>query len=274
MSTATIEATPGREEVYAEHQTRPFALLRHSMALAGRNLRKIQRTPEQLIDVTIQPIIFVGMFVYLFGGAVAHSTHDYLQYVLPSIMVQTVMFSTVSIGVNLNTDIQKGVFDRFRSLPIARSAPLIGAVTADLVRYTVAIASTMVFGVIIGFRVQTDPFRAFGALLLVELFALSLCWVSVFLGMIVRSPGAVQGIGFLALFPLTFASSTFVPVGTLPGWLQAFVHINPVTHLLAAVRGLMLGGDVAWPLTQSLLWSAGLLVVFFPLALRAYRRRT
>jgi len=274
MSTATIEATPGREEAYAEHQTRPFALLRHSMALAGRNLRKIQRTPEQLIDVTVQPIIFVGMFVYLFGGAVAHSTHDYLQYVLPSIMVQTVMFSTVSIGVNLNTDIQKGVFDRFRSLPIARSAPLIGAVTADLVRYTVAIASTMIFGIIIGFRVQTDPFRAFGALLLVELFCLSLCWVSVFLGMIVRSPGAVQGIGFLALFPLTFASSTFVPVDTLPGWLQAFVHINPVTHLLEAVRGLMLGGNVAWPLTQSLLWSAGLLVVFFPLALRAYRRRT
>jgi oleandomycin transport system permease protein len=272
MTTLTIDP-PLEDRPFTEHAARPLAVVRHSLALAGRSVQKIRRTPEQLFDVTLQPVVFVVMFVYLFGGAVAGSTQAYLQFVLPAIMVQTVLFSTVSIGVNLNTDIQKGVFDRFRSLPIARSAPLIGAVLAELVRYSVSIVCTLAFGMVLGFRVQTDPFRALAACLLIEVFCSSLAWASVFIGMKVRQPGAVQGIGFLVLFPLTFGSSMFVPVATLPGWLQAWVKVNPVTHLVEAVRGLMVGGPTMWPATQSLLWSAGMLMVFAPLAVRAYRRR-
>jgi len=252
---------------------RPFPLVRHSLALAHRTILRIRRTPEQLFDVTFQPIIFVVLFVYLFGGAISGSTHDYLQYVLPALMVQTVLFSSMTIGVNLNTDIGKGVFDRFRSLPIPRSAPLVGAVLGDVVRYLISIVVLIAFGYAIGFRVQTDPLQtALGCLVLV-VFSLCLCWVSVLIGMLVREPGGVQGISFMLMFPLTFGSSMFVPVGTMPGWLQAWVHVNPVTHLTDTVRGLMIGGPVAWPLAQTLLWAAGILAVFAPLAVRAYRRR-
>ena len=252
---------------------RPFPLVRHSLALAHRTILRIRRTPEQLFDVTFQPIIFVVLFVYLFGGAISGSTHDYLQYVLPALMVQTVLFSSMTIGVNLNTDIGKGVFDRFRSLPIPRSAPLVGAVLGDVVRYLISIVVLIAFGYVIGFRVQTDPLQtALGCLVLV-VFSLCLCWISVLIGMLVREPGGVQGISFMLMFPLTFGSSMFVPVDTMPGWLQAWVHVNPVTHLTDTVRGLMVGGAVAWPLAQTLLWAAGILAVFAPLAVRAYRRR-
>jgi oleandomycin transport system permease protein len=251
-----------------------FALVRHSFILAGRAVTKIKRSPEQLIDVTLQPIIFTVLFVYLFGGAIAGSQHAYLQTVLPALMVQTVLFASIAIGVNLNTDIGKGVFDRFRSLPIPRSAPLIGAVLGDVVRFLTSIIVLMAFGYLIGFRIHTNPIQAVLACLLVLIFALSLSWLAVLIGMMVKEPGTVQGIGFLVLFPLTFGSSMFVPVSTMPGWLQAWVSINPVTHLVDAARGLMLGGDVAWPVTQSLLWSIGITAVFAPLAVRAYRRRT
>ena len=253
---------------------RPFALVRHSLALAWRSIVKIRRTPEQLMDVTLQPIIFVVLFVYLFGGAISGSQHDYLQFVLPSILVQTVLFSSMAIGMNLNTDIKRGVFDRFRSLPIARSAPLIGAVLGDIVRFLVSIVVLMAFGYAIGFRVQTNALQALAACALALVFAVCLSWVSVLIGMMVREPGSVQGFGFLVMFPLTFGSSMFVPVDTLPGWLQAWVTVNPVTHLVDAVRGLMVGGPVATPVLQSLMWSALLVAVFAPLAVRAYRRRT
>jgi oleandomycin transport system permease protein len=273
-TTLDIEGTGVPAAPTSDAHARPFALIRHSLVLAGRSVTKIKRNPEQLIDVTLQPIIFTVLFVYLFGGAIAGNQHDYLQFVLPALMVQTVLFASLSIGVNLNTDIQKGVFDRFRSLPIPRSAPLVGAVLGDIVRFVTSIVVLIGFGYAIGFRIGTDPLQAFLACLLVLAFALSLSWVAVLIGMIVREPGTVQGIGFLLMFPLTFGSSTFVPVNTLPGWLQAWVKVNPVTHLVEAARGLMVGGDVAWPVTQSLLWTVGITVVFAPLAVRAYRRRT
>jgi oleandomycin transport system permease protein len=257
-----------------EPGTRPFALARHSLALAWRNVLKIRRTPEQLLDVTLQPVIFVLLFVYVFGGAIAGSTHEYLQYVLAAIMVQTVLFSSLSIGVNLNTDIKKGVFDRFRSLPIARSAPLVGAVLADVVRFGVSVLVLMGFGYAIGFRIGTDPLSALAGCLLVIVFALCLSWVFVYLGVRLREPGAVQGIGFVLMFPLTFGSNMFVPVDSLPGWLQGWVKVNPVSHLVEAARGLLVGGPVATPVAQSLASSAALLVVFAPLAVRAYRKRT
>ena len=273
-STLTVDAAGVPAAPTSETEARPFALIRHSFILAGRSILKIKRSPEQLIDVTLQPIIFTVLFVYLFGGAIAGSQHDYLQFVLPALMVQTVLFASLSIGVNLNTDIQKGVFDRFRSLPIPRSAPLVGAVLGDIVRFVTSIVVLIGFGYAIGFRIGTDPFQALLACLLVLAFALSLSWVAVLIGMLVSNPGTVQGVGFLLMFPLTFGSSTFVPVNTLPGWLQAWVKVNPVTHLVEAARGLMVGGDVAWPVTQSLLWTIGITAVFAPLAVRAYRRRT
>jgi oleandomycin transport system permease protein len=257
-----------------EQGTRPFPLLRHSLVLAGRAVRKIRRTPEQLIDVTLQPIIFVLLFVYVFGGAVSGSTHDYLQYVLPAIMVQTVLFSSLSIGVNLNTDIKKGVFDRFRSLPIARSAPLIGAVSAEVVRFTVSVVVLMGFGYAVGFRVGTDPLSALAGCLLAIAFALCVSWVAVFLGTWLRESGAVQGIGFLVMFPLTFGSNMFVPTASLPGWLQAWVKINPVSHLTDAIRGLLVGGQVAGPVAWAVLSGGLILAVFAPLAVTTYRRKT
>jgi oleandomycin transport system permease protein len=253
---------------------RPLRLIRHSMVLAKRNLIGIVRNPEALLDVTLQPIIFIALFTYIFGGAIAGgSQHDYLQFLLPGIIAQTIAFGGVAIGVNLNTDIEKGVFDRFRSLPIARSAPLVGAVFGDIVRYVLLCTITLGFGYVLGFRATTDPFQVGAALLIAIAFALCLSWVSVFIGMIARTPGSVQGIVFLILFPLTFASSAFVPVDTLPSWLQSFTDINPFTHLVGTLRGLMLGGPVAGHLLWTLGWMAALLAVFVPLALRAYGRR-
>jgi oleandomycin transport system permease protein len=257
-----------------EQGTRPFPLLRHSLVGAGRAVRKIRRTPEQFIDVTLQPIIFVILFVYVFGGAISGSTHDYLQYVLPAIMVQTVLFSSLSIGVNLNTDIKKGVFDRFRSLPIGRSAPLIGAVSAEVVRFSTSVIVLMGFGYALGFRVGTDPLSALAGCLLAIAFALCMSWVAVFLGTWLRESGAVQGIGFLVMFPLTFGSNMFVPTSSLPGWLQGWVKINPVTHLTDAIRGLLVGGPVAAPVGWSVLTGAIILAIFAPLAVATYRRKT
>jgi oleandomycin transport system permease protein len=253
---------------------RPLRLLRHSLVLAKRNLIGVARNPEALLDVTLQPIIFIALFTYIFGGALAHgSQHDYLQYLLPGILAQTIAFGAVSIGVNLNSDIEKGVFDRFRSLPIARAAPLVGSVLGDVVRYTLLCCVTLGFGYVLGFRAATSPFEVLAACLIAIAFALCLSWVSVLIGMFARTPGSVQGIVFLVMFPLTFGTSTFVPVSTLPGWLRSFTDVNPITHLVGTLRGLMLGGPVQSHLLWTLLWMAILLVLFVPLALRAYGRR-
>ena len=247
---------------------------RHSIVLAKRNLVGVLRNPEALIDVTVQPMIFLALFTYIFGGAIAGgSQHDYLQFLLPGVLAQTVAFGAVAIGVNLNTDIEKGVFDRFRSLPISRAAPLIGAVLADIVRFTLLCVVTIGFGYVLGFRIETGPLELLAACAIVIAFALCLAWASVFIGTIARTPGAVQGIVFVIMFPLTFGSSSFVPTDTMPGWLQSFTEVNPLTHLIGTLRGLMLGGPVQTHLLWTLLSMVVLLVVFVPLALRAYRRR-
>jgi oleandomycin transport system permease protein len=249
-------------------------LVRHSAVLAQRNLIGVLRNPEALIDVTLTPIIFLTVFTYIFGGAVAHgSQHDYLQYLLPGILAQTIAFGGVAIGVNLNTDIEKGVFDRFRSLPIARAAPLVGAVAADVVRYALLCAITVGFGYVLGFRASTSVFEVGAACLVAIAFALCLSWASVYVGMIARTPGAVQGVMVLLVMPLTFGSSMFVPVSTLPDWLQHVTKVNPLTHLVGTLRGLMTGGPVGTDLLWTLGWMGVLLAVFVPLALRAYRRR-
>jgi oleandomycin transport system permease protein len=247
---------------------------RHALVLAKRNMIKMVRTPEQSIDVTLQPVIFLVLFVYVFGGALAGgSQHNYLEFLLPGLLGQTIAMSSITIGQNMNADIAKGIFDRFRSLPIARSVPLVGAVLADFSRYLIVCVVTIGFGYALGFRVQTDPLRLLAALALAICFALSFAWISVFVGMTVRSAGAVQGVMFLLVFPLSFGSNTFVRVATMPGWLQAFVNVNPLSHLVSAVRALMLGGPAGPQVGWTFAWCAGLLVVFFPLALRGYIRR-
>ena len=248
--------------------------LRHALALAKRSLIKTARTPEALIDVTLQPVIFLLLFTYVFGGAISGgSQHAYLQYLLPGMLGQTIALAGVALGQNLNADIEKGVFDRFRSLPIARSAPLVGAVLADFMRYLIVCVMTLGFGYLIGFRIQTNVIAMLAAIALSIAFALCFCWISVFVGMIARTSGSVQGIMFLLVLPLSFGSSAFVKASTLPGWLQAFVKVNPLTHLVGAVRALLVGGPVTDHLVWTFAWMAGLLVVFVPLALRAYRRR-
>jgi oleandomycin transport system permease protein len=252
---------------------RPLRLLRHSLALAKRSLIKTARTPEALIDVTLQPVLFLIIFVYVFGGAVAGSTHDYLQFLLPGILAQTIATGCIAIGVNLNTDIAKGIFDRFRSLPVPRSAPLLGAVLGDIVRYVIVTLSTLAIGYVMGFRITTDPMSAAAGCALAVLFALCLSWLPVYVSMKVRTPGAVQGLMFALIMPLSFASNVFVGASTLPGWMQGFVAVNPLTHLVGAVRGLFLGTPIGNHVWWTLAWCAAFVIVFMPLALRAYRKK-
>jgi oleandomycin transport system permease protein len=275
--TATTFAPP-KPSPPDEHEESPispgFRTLRHALVLAKRNLIKTWRTPEQLIDVTIQPIIFLLLFVYVFGGAISHgSQHTYLEFLLPGLLGQGIAMGSIALGQNMNADIEKGVFDRFRSLPIARSAPLVGAVLADFFRYLILCVIYISFGYVIGFRIETDPLSALAAVALSIAFALCFCWISIWVGMKVRTSGAVQGVMFLLVLPLSFGSNTFVPTSTMPGWLQSFVKVNPISHLVGTVRGLMTNGEIASNLTWTLGWMAGLLLVFVPLALRAYARR-
>ncbi|HEX7745259.1 MAG TPA: ABC transporter permease [Micromonosporaceae bacterium] len=278
MSTVDIprrHVARDRTDLDAPRGGRLPALARHSLALARRSLIKTLRTPEALIDVTLQPVIFLLLFTYLFGGAISGGDrHGYLQFLLPGMLGQSLAMGGVALGQNLNSDIEKGVFDRFRSLPIARSAPLVGAVAADIVRYLTVCVVMLGFGAVMGFRVGTGPVATVAAIALSIGFGLCFCWISVLVGMLVRTSGAVQGVMFLLILPLAFGSNVFVPTSTLPGWLQGFVHVNPITSLVATVRGLLVGGPVAGHLFWTLVWMAGFLVVFVPLALRAYARRT
>jgi oleandomycin transport system permease protein len=247
---------------------------RHALVLAKRNMIKMVRTPEQFIDVTLQPVIFLVLFVYVFGGALAGgSQHNYLEFLLPGLLGQTIAMSSITIGQNMNADIAKGVFDRFRSLPIARSVPLVGAVLAEFFRYLTLFVVAIGFGYIIGFRIDTNPLKLLAALAVAICFALSFAWISVFVGMKARTAGTVQGVMFLMVLPLSFASNVFVRAATMPGWLQAFANVNPLSHLVSAERALMLGGPVGAQIGWTFAWCAGLLVVFFPLALRGYIRR-
>jgi oleandomycin transport system permease protein len=275
--TAVAISAPARPQ-------RQFRQLHYALVLAKRNIIKITRAPEQLIDVTLQPVIFLLLFYYVFGGALGSSMlggagaplsrHDYLQFLVPGMLAQTLAMSSIAIGQNMNADIEKGVFDRFRSLPIGRAIPLVGAVFAEFFRYVMVFAVNIGFGYILGFRISTTPLALIAALGLCICFALAFAWISVWVGMIVRTSGSVQGIMMLLVLPLSFGSNTFVQATTMPGWLQAFVKVNPISNLVTAVRGLLLGGPVASDLGWTLVWIAGLLVVFFPLALRAYIRRT
>jgi ABC-2 type transport system permease protein len=243
------------------------------MTFGWRGMLKVKHVPEQLIDVTLTPVLFTLMFTYMFGGAIAGSTGEYLQFILPGILVMSVLFTTVYSGVALNTDMTKGVVDRFRSLPIWRPAPLVGAMLGDSVRYLAAGTVVVVLGVAMGFRPEAGIVGVVAAMLLVVAFAFGLAWVFTTVGLLMRAPNAVMNAGFMALFPLTFLSNVFVEPETLPGWLEAFVGVNPVSHLVSAARGLMDGTAAAGEVGVVLATAAGLTVVFAPLTTRLYRNR-
>ena len=252
----------------------PVAGLRNTFTLTWRSLLKLRTNYEEVLGLSLTPIMYMLLFTYVFGGAISGNVHQYLQFELPGILVLSVVFSTLGTGMALSQDIATGVFDRFRSLPIARSAPLAGAVLGDVTRYAISVAISLGFGLILGFRIETSPLAALAACVLVLVFALAMCWFSALIGLLAKTARGVQWIGTLVYFPLTFGSNVLVPTASMPGWLQAFVKGNPMTFLTGAERGLLVGGPVATPAIRSLLWALGLFAVFAPLAVRVYRRRT
>ena len=244
-----------------------------ALTFGWRGMLKVKHVPEQLLDVTITPVMFVLMFTYLFGGAIEGSTGDYLDYILPGILVMSVLFTTVYSGIAINTDLTKGVVDRFRSLPIWRPAPLLGSLLGDSVRYVVAGTVIIVLGVILGFRPEAGIGGVLAALALTVVFAFGLSWVFTTLGLVMRSPNAVMNAGFMGIFPLTFLSNVFVEPETLPAGLEWFVNVNPISILADSSRGLMEGNADASDIVIVLAVALALTAVFMPLTTRLYRTR-
>ncbi|MBB3083863.1 ABC transporter permease [Geodermatophilus sabuli] len=244
-----------------------------ALTFGWRGMLKVKHVPEQLLDVTVTPVMFLLMFTYLFGGAIAGSTSAYLDYTLPGLLVMSVLFTTVYSGVSLNTDLTKGVVDRFRSLPIWRPAPLLGSLLGDSVRYVVAGTVIIVVGIALGYRPEGGPLGAVAALALVVVFSFGLSWVFSVLGLLMRSPNAVMNAGFMGIFPLTFLSNVFVDPRTLPGPLEAFVEANPISVLATASRSLMAGQPDGVAILVSLAVAAALAAVFLPVTTRLYRSR-
>jgi ABC-2 type transport system permease protein len=262
----------GKDALTWHERPAPASALSAVVTLAWRAMLKIKHVPFQLFDVTITPIMFTLLFTYVFGGALAGSTQEYIQYLLPGILVQTIIFITVYTGMGLNSDIQKGLFDRFRSLPMWQPAPVLGALAGDVFRYSVASLLIIVLGVIIGFRPAAGFVGVLLAFLLVQLFAFALSWIWIIFGMKVKTPEAVMTTSFLFLMPLTFASNIFVELKTMPPWLQVVVRNNPVTHLADASRGLMHGTDVTAEVVWVLLASAVIVGISAPIAMRMYHQ--
>ena len=278
MTTPTTPTQPVREESLhsvLSARTRPSrpSALSASLTFGWRALLKIKHVPEQLFDVTAFPIMFTLIFTYLFGGALAGSTNEYLHYLLPGILVQTVVFITIYTGLGLNTDITKGVFDRFRSLPIWRPAALVGALLGDAARYTMASTMVIVLGLVLGFRPDGGVLGMLLSVALLLVFSFGLSWIWTALGLVLRTPNSVMGVSMMALFPLTFASNIFVDPRTMPSWLEAIVDSNPITHLATAVRGLMHGTATAGQIGWVLLTSGALVAVFGPLTMYLYSNK-
>ncbi|HEY5955485.1 MAG TPA: ABC transporter permease [Polyangiaceae bacterium] len=250
----------------------PTSALSAVGTLAWRAMLKIKHVPFQLFDVTVTPIMFTLLFTYMFGGALAGSPEVYIQFLLPGILVQTIVFITVYTGMGINSDIQKGLYDRFRSLPMWQPAPVLGALAGDLFRYSVAALLIVVLGLILGFRPAAGAVGVVLAFGLVLVFAFAVSWIWIIFGMKVKTPEAVMTTSFVFLMPLTFASNIFVRLDTMPPWLRAIVRHNPVTHLADASRGLMHGTDVAADIVWVLAISAIIVAVSAPIAMRLYHQ--
>jgi ABC-2 type transport system permease protein len=263
---------PGAEALVLRPRPAPASALSAVLTLAWRAMLKIKHVPFQLFDVTVTPIMFTLLFTYMFGGALAGSPTAYIQFLLPGILVQTILFITVYTGMGVNSDIQKGLFDRFRSLPMWQPAPVLGALAGDLFRYSVASLLIVVLGLILGFRPGAGAWGVLLAFGLVLIFAFAVSWIWIIFGLKVKTPESVMTTSFLFLMPLTFASDIFVGMETMPGWLQSVVRHNPVTHLASASRGLMHGTDVTADVVWVLVASAVTVAISAPLAMRLYRK--
>lgn len=277
-TTAPVASQPVAQEAVRSalsSRTRPPRpdALSTSFTFWWRAMLKIKHVPEQLFDVTAFPVMFLLMFTYLFGGALAGSTSAYLQNVLPGILVMTVTMITMYTGLTLNRDVEKGVHDRFRSLPIWRPATLVGPLLADAVRYTLASLVVLTLGVVLGFRPGAGLSGVVASVALLLVFAFSMSWIWTMLGLVMRSENALMGVSMMILFPLTFVSNVFVDPETLPSWLEAFVNINPITFMVTATRGLMHGQGVSGEIGTVLLVSALLVAVFGPLTMYVYRNK-
>ncbi|WP_236683176.1 ABC transporter permease [Demequina globuliformis] len=276
MSAApSTEAAPQADAIAqalanTERPPRPSALST-SVTFGWRALLKIKHVPEQLFDVTVFPVVMTLLFTYLFGGAIAGSVDGYIAYLAPGILVQSVLMITMYTGTTLRTDIDKGVFDRFRSLPIWRPSALVGMLLGDAVRFTVASVITAVVCWFIGWRPAGGIAGVAAGVLLLLIFAFALGWVWTFLSLILRTAGSIMGVAMMVMMPLVFASNIFVDPSTMPGWLQAWVNVNPVSHLVTAVRALMDGVSPGSDLTLSLMWAVILVAVFGSLTMWKYR---
>ncbi|MEV0554171.1 MULTISPECIES: ABC transporter permease [unclassified Streptomyces] len=278
QTTETADLAPVSTEslaallVATERPPRPNAI-QTSLTFGWRAMLKIKHVPEQLFDVTAFPIMLVLMYTYLFGGALAGSPREYIQYLLPGILVMSVTMITMYTGLAVNIDIEKGVFDRFRSLPIWRPSTLVGYLLGDALRYAMASVVMLSVGLIMGFRPDGGFQGVLGGVVLLLIFSFAFSWVWTMFGLLLRTEKSVMGVSMMILFPLTFLSDIFVRPETMPGWLQAFVNNNPITHLASAVRGLM---DGSWPSAEiawSLGWAGLFVAVFGPVTMRLYNRK-
>jgi ABC-2 type transport system permease protein len=276
--TATTRTAGATEEVALRQalSSTPRPPRASAVSAAGtfgwRGMLKVKHVPEQLLDVTITPVMFVLLFTYLFGGAIEGSTGEYRDYILPGVLVVGVLFTTVYSGVAINTDLTKGVVDRFRSLPIWSPAPLVGALLGDSVRYLVGGTVIIGLGLALGYRPEGGVLGVLGAMGLVTVFAFGLSWVFTTMGLLLRSPNAVMNAGFMSIFPITFLSNVYVKPETLPAGLEAFVNANPVSFLVTASRSLLEGDPSGGDIAVVLAVAAGLTAVFAPLTTRLYRR--
>ncbi len=268
----TPAVDPASAVARARPHISPVEAISQTFSMAWRALKKMRRNPEQFFDVTLQPLLFTAMFAYIFGGAISGNVKSYLPLLIPGIVAQTVLTTCMATGVQLREDMEKGVFDRFKALPIARIAPLAGPMVADLVRYLIAATLTFVMGVIIGYRPGGGPLGVLGAIALAIFTGWALAWIFTWIGTIARNARSVQGISMLILFPLTFLSNAFVPIHTLPSALADFVRVNPVSHLVSAARDLanlgVISGEVGWTLLAGLV----VIAIFAPLSVYSYRR--
>jgi len=278
MTTATAVRTrlpivdPATAVARARAHTSLGETVSQTLSMAWRALKKMRRNPEQFFDVTLQPLLFTAMFAYIFGGAISGNVSNYLPLLIPGIVAQTVLTTCMSTGVQLREDMDKGVFDRFKSLPVARIAPLAGPMVADLVRYLIAAGLTFVMGVIIGYRPGGGVFGVLGAILLAIFTGWAIAWIFTFIGTIAHSARSVQGISMMILFPLTFLSNAFVPVSTLPAALAEFVKVNPVSHLVSAARDLANQGTITAEVGWTILAGVVVIVIFAPLSVWSYKR--
>jgi ABC-2 type transport system permease protein len=276
MTTTTIDHTSMVDPVASVARARPQVTVAETISqtfsMAWRALKKMRRNPEQFFDVTLQPLLFTAMFAYIFGGAISGNVQAYLPLMIPGIVAQTVLTTCMSTGVQLREDLDKGVFDRFKSLPIARLAPLAGPMVADLIRYLIAATLTFAMGMVIGYRPHGGVLGVAAAIVLAIFTGWAMAWIFTFIGTVARNARSVQGISMMIMFPLTFLSNAFVPVSTLPGPLAAFVKVNPVSHLVSATRDLANHAVITGQVGVTLL--AGLIVIgiFAPLSVRSYKR--